>query len=296
MRSIDKQHIEELYKTGLSGRTIAARLGLSKSSVNSYIQTLPKTILYLDIETAPSVAASFQRFNVNLSSSHILEQGGWLLSAAWAWNEGPVEGMVLRPNEARAKNDYRIIDTLYPLLEKAKVTVAHNGDRFDLPSIRTRMLLNNRVSPKKSKQIDTLKMAKQLKFNSNKLESLAIELGLSDVKQDVGGMSTWIDCIQGDKSALERMLSYNKQDVNVLRKVYHKLRSYSNQAVNVALFDNQDNLQCSVCSSIDLCQTDNLHYAGNSAYPELICMDCGSRHRSRVAAYKRNTNTLLVKQ
>ena len=88
-------------------------------------------VLFWDIETSPSVYATFGIWNQNLGKGGLLRQGG-LLSHAWAWNDGQVYSTVLTPEEAIAGDHSRIVHEMWALLDNADVVVSQNGVRFDL--------------------------------------------------------------------------------------------------------------------------------------------------------------------
>ena len=279
-------NILKLHSSGESSRQIARILGLSKSGVNNVINrnkfgSAKAKVLFLDLENAPSIAAAFQRFNVNLSPNHILEEGGWLLSIAWSWmNSKKIEGEALTSAEAVMKNDYRLVSKCWELIEEADIVIAHNGDRFDLPLIKARGAYHGFTALRKIKSVDTLKIAKSMKFESNKLDSLGNYLGVGR-KETHTGITLWIECMEGNKQSLKKMLSYNKQDVQLLMDVYYKIRACDPNPPNMGLFGAMNQPVCKVCGSDHLAPTGNVVKAGSSSYEEVQCLSCGARARTR---------------
>ena len=51
------------------------------------------------------------------------------------------------------------------------------------------------------------------------------------MKQDSGGIQTWIDCDRGDPEALATMEFYNRGDVVTLREIHNKLKGWDNNGV-----------------------------------------------------------------
>ena len=239
-------------------------------------------ILFLDIESSPDIAVTFKRFKANFSQDNIILDGGWLLSIAWAWNNEPVTGLVLTENQAATANDRVLVHLLYNLIEEADIVVAQNGDRFDLPLIKARSVIHGLPAIKRVKTVDTLKIAKSMKFQSNRLDSLGLVLGVGR-KVEHQGIKLWVECMQGNEEALQNMLDYNKQDVELLRDVYHKLKAWDNQAPNAGLYVDSTEAVCRVCGGEDVRATANQVQSGSSLYSEVICNDCGARSRLRVA-------------
>ena len=290
-----KQQIKLLKKSGLSSRYIASELGISKSGINDFLQSDqgPKVLL-LDVETAPSVAVSFQRFNVNLTPDHVMEEGDWMLSASWKWlHERQVKSLVLKPNEAKNKNDYRICEVMYNLFEEADIIVAHNGKRFDVPLIKTRILANSFSAPHSPKIIDTLLIARGLKFSNNKLDSLCHSLDIGR-KMKHHGIRLWIDCMAGDVDSLNTMEEYNRKDVELLEDLYLRIRGYDKTGPNFGQYYDDGYEHCPACGSTDLSETGKNTYTATGTFEELICSDCGHRSsRKQMTNSKGHRSTLL---
>lgn len=292
------------YKNkGKSSRWIAKALGISKTSVNNtynksivLLNKLPNAkYCFIDIETSPDVAVTFKRFKANLSQDNILQEGGVILSIAWKWmHSDTTHGLALTPEEAVTGNDKRLCAVLYALIEVADVVIGHNLDRFDLPVIKSRMVINNMQPLKKVKTIDTLKLARQMRFQSNRLGSLGVALGEGD-KASHSGISTWIGCLAGSQASLDEMLQYNIQDVDLLYAVYNRLAPHTNLPINSAIFTSNTEVICPVCNSKDIHLTGNSVYTSACEYEEYECSNCGSRHRSRTAVNtKEKRKSLLV--
>jgi transposase-like protein len=290
----------KLNHQGLSSRKIAEKLGVSKSSVNTNLKRLSNQsptakYLFLDIETAPDIAVTFKRFKANLNQDNILQDGGTILSISWRWlGEDKAQGVALTPQEALDVNDKRLCAILYGLIEQADVVIGHNIDNFDLPCIKARLVINRFAAPKKVKTIDTLKIARQMRFPSNRLGSLGVILGEGD-KASHSGISTWIGCLAGNQSSLDEMLVYNIEDVDLLYRVYMRLRNHDSRPLNAGLFTLDEKVMCPVCGSHEVEETGNTVYTTVNEFKEYECNDCGSRSRSRTAvSTKQKRKTLLA--
>lgn len=309
-----KAKIESLNNNGLSARKIANQLGLSKSGVSYYLGSIevegytakkavsnakPETkqgpkILLFDLESTPSIAAVFGRFKQNVGLNSVIHEGGWLLSAAWKFlGDSEVSSIVLTPEEATKADDSRIVATLYEMFEKSDWVVAHNGNSFDVPLFRTRLVMHNFPMHKAVKQVDTLQIAKKLKFNSNRLDGLAQQIGLIR-KMENSGMPLWLDCMQGKQDALDTMQEYNKQDVTLLEEVYLKLRSFNTKTPNAAHYHDDDKIRCQVCGSEDVQYTGNSVFTAASEFKEVKCNACGSRGRTRQNGMTSNKRKSLL--
>ena len=284
-KQLVKQMVD-LKQKGLSSRDIASLLGVSKTSVNDNIKLVvdknpTSKYLFLDIETSPDIAVTFKRFKANLNQDNILQDGGIILSISWRWmQESTARGLSLTPQEAIKGDDKRLVAVLYGLIEEADVIIGHNIDNFDLPCIKARMVINKFAALKKVKTIDTLKIARQMRFPSNRLGSLGVILGEGD-KASHSGISTWIGCLAGSQDSLDEMLLYNLEDVDLLYRVYMRLRTHDSRPLNASLFTVIDSSMCPVCGSHDIEETGNTVYTNVSEFKEYECNSCGSRSRNR---------------
>lgn len=284
-----KEKIIELKQQGLSSRKIAKKLGCGKSSVNDYwkkynednpnAEVKKPKILYLDLESAPSVVVAFNRFKVNVSQDAVLREGGWLISYAYKWlGDKEVKGNVLTPDEAINADDSGLCMELWELVEQADAIVYHNGLNFDLPLLKARMIINGLPPIRKIKSVDTLQLVKEFKLNSNKLNSLGKQLGVGK-KLDHEGMNLWIRCMEGDYEALQHMFEYNKVDVELLEEVYNTVKPYSTRHVNLAV-NLGDKIRCNICCSDNVKPTGNLVSTNLSVFEEYSCQ-CGARFKTR---------------
>lgn len=287
---------------GFSSRDIANVLGVGKTTVNNRINKLKSEesksnmrMLFLDVETRPDIAVSFTRFKANMTQDHIIEEGGGLISIAWQFGQhGDLNGMVQTADEAIENDDYELVKTLVDQIEDSDIIVGHNIDQFDLPVIRARAVINGLRPPKLVKTVDTLKIARTMKFQSNKLDSLAQVLGVGE-KHRHSGISMWVGCIRGEESSLEEMLKYNLIDVEILVKVYNKIRSFDPKAPNAGLYNPSEELACRVCGSHNVLPTGSTVKTGVASYTEYVCTDCGARSRDRkIVIPSEHRKSLLV--
>lgn len=283
------KEIISLKEEGLGSRKIAKKLGIGKSSVNNYYKEYlegstsgvkrPK-ILLLDLESAPSVVVAFNRFKVNISQDHVLQEGGWLISYAYKWlGDTSVQGNVLTPGEALEVNDSGLCMELWELIEQADAIIYHNGLNFDLPLLKARMIVNGLPPIRKVKSIDTLQIMKEFKLNSNKLGSLGSQLDLG-AKLSNEGISLWVKCMEGDYESLQEMLRYNKQDIVLLEDLYNHVKMYSTRHPNLAVYYG-DKPRCNICCSDNISKTGNTVSTNLSVFEEIVCNDCGSRFKTR---------------
>ena len=257
---------------GVSGNDYSAWEKEEKHIVNK--AKSPVKTLYFDIETTLAKSYHWGQWQQNLSVKQQIQESH-MLSHAWAWGDGEVFSSVLTPEEVLNQDDERIVYEIWSLLDNCDVVVAHNGKRFDVKKVNGYFLKYGLPKPSSYKVIDTLEIAKKhfnLPFKS--LEYLAKFLNV-ELKQDSGGIQTWIDCDRGDPEALATMEFYNRGDVVTLREIHNKLRGWDNNGVNIALYNDNHDTLCTHCGGDDISViTDKFAYTPNRKYQVYRCNSC----------------------
>jgi predicted RNA-binding Zn-ribbon protein involved in translation (DUF1610 family) len=232
-------------------------------------------ILHLDIETAPARAYVWGLFNQNISINQI-EEPGYTLCWAAKWHQQPN----IYFSSIHHFDKQRMLYSIYELLDEADVVVHYNGRKFDIPKLNQEFLLNNMPRPSPVLQIDLLSTVRRhFKFQSNKLDFVAQQLGMGN-KVEHKGMSLWRDCMAGDDEAWEVMRRYNIRDVELLEKVYDRLRPWISNHPNHGLFITEGEHVCPNCGSHHL-QKRGTYYAKTLTYQRYRCTDCGSWSRAK---------------
>ncbi len=242
-------------------------------------------ILVFDIETAPLKAYVWRLWKQDIYLDQIISEW-FMLTWSAKWLDSPdVMSNKLTPEEAVEENDKRIITNLWALLDEADIVIAHYALKFDVPKAKARFVIHGLPSPSFYHVIDTKQVAlKEFGFSSNKLDALAKYFGF-DTKMDTD-FKLWVDCINGDESALSYMENYNRHDVIILEKVYKKILPYIKGHPNVTLYDEKHPDRCPSCGKGKL-KNEGHYYTSVNKYPVLRCTECGSICRSRKAEEKK---------
>lgn len=281
----------ELKQQGMSGRKIAKALSLPKSTVNDFLKSVsvlgdkPKylnKILILDIETSPMLSYVWGRWNQNVQTEKILQESFILSFAAKFVGEDQVYSYMLSPNEIASEDDSLLLENLMDVLDQASVVVAHNGRKFDMKHIKTRLLLHGFQPPLPYRIEDTLEIARrEFKFSSNKLDDLCKFLGLEGKLQH-SGFNLWRLVMQGDESAIETMRQYNIQDVLILEQVYLKLRAWDSRSVNKGVLNGAVSPSCAKCGSDAVYPVEDKYaFTNASKFHIFRCENCGGISRNR---------------
>lgn len=242
-------------------------------------------VLIFDIETSPMKAYVWRMWKENIHLEQVISD--WFCiawSAKWLYSED-IMGDVLTPEEVKAEDDGRIIRSLWALINEADIVVSHNGNKFDIPRINSRFIINGLAPTKPYFSVDTCQIArKQFGFSSNKLDALAGYFNIPH-KMDTD-FNLWKRCLEGDIEALEYMLDYNKKDVAILEEVYLKLRPWIKNHPNMGNLEGKE-MACSNCGSTNLVpMTGKYYYTSVGKYQLYKCSTCGAISRGRFSVAK----------
>lgn len=275
-------------KMGVNRRTIDRALSaLKRAAVEAgdiaVLDDHPKVLL-LDIETAPCLAYIWRLWE-EVRSHNNIEWDWYILSWSAKWlGSDEIMCKSLRSYKGYkpgSEDDSKLLADMRTLLCEAEYVVTQNGDQFDIKKLNTRMLMNGLNPPTPYRSIDTKKIAKRIfGFTSNSLDYMAhVLLGEKKLKTD---LDLWKDCLRGDSRAWEQMERYNKRDVELLERVYLRLRAWDHLHPNMNLTTANDNMACTVCGSHHVKPTGDVVAVGQAGlYLGYVCNDCHHQMRGR---------------
>lgn len=250
---------------------------LSANPDNYFTETPPK-ILTFDIETTPIIAYSWgPKWEANLIE--VIEESKILsFSAKWLGGEHVTKGWInYKGYRNGLKDDRAIVKDIWELLDKSDIIITQNGIDFDLRTVNSRFIYHGLNPPSPYKVIDTKREAKKyLRLPSNSLDDIGAYFGLGR-KQEHEGFPLWKKCMEGDRKAWKKMLSYNRNDVLLTEKLYLKLRPWLKTHPNISslVFDQT----CPKCGSASL-QSRGYHRTHVALYHSYQCQKCGGWSRS----------------
>jgi uncharacterized protein YprB with RNaseH-like and TPR domain/predicted RNA-binding Zn-ribbon protein involved in translation (DUF1610 family) len=179
-------------------------------------------------------------------------------------------------NSTHKSKPVKMIKEIHKLINEADAVVHYNGTRFDMPTLNKEFLVHDLPPPAPYKQIDLLRtMRSQFRFPSNKLDYVAQRLGLG-AKHETS-FQLWIDCMNNDSKAWKQMEAYNKQDVLLLEKVYHRVLPWIKQHPNRNLFSEGEHV-CPNCGGKHLQRRGTARTVSGS-YQRYQCQSCGTWSR-----------------
>lgn len=194
-----------------------------------------------------------------------------ILSVAYKWLHKPTQILACDTLTER-----QLLLRLHKLLDTAEIVIAHNGDSFDIRKINARFIIHKIKPPSPYRTIDTKKEAKRIAyFDSNALNNLGVDMGEGE-KYKHRGFDMWEGCMAGIKKDWNDMKRYNKRDVDLLERVYLRLRPWIKTHPRVDGIEN-----CPSCGSNKL-HSRGIRCFNKTRYTRLQCQSCGAWSKSRV--------------
>jgi hypothetical protein len=227
--------------------------------------------LFWDIETSPNVVFCWRAgMDNNISHDNILHERK-IICIGYMW-EGDKKASVLRWD--KDQDDKAMLERFLLVANEADELVAHYGDRFDLPWLRTRCLYHGLPPLPKYKTIDTKAWAsKHFYFNSNKLDYIGSFLGFGH-KLDTH-FDLWKKIVlQKCGRSLDYMCKYCGRDVELLAKVYEKLRLHVAAKTHAGVALGNEPWTCSHCGSEDVKKSKTVYSAAGTVKHQMRCNSC----------------------
>lgn len=129
-------------------------------------------------------------------------------------------------DEGRRSDDRGTISQLVDILEEHDVLVAHNGTRFDVPFLRSRMIRWGMKPLRDRPIVDPCQVAFRKLRVRNSLQALRDHLRIKANKTPLD-MAVWMAAIlDGDRAAMDEIVQHCVQDVRVLAEVLGHVKPY----------------------------------------------------------------------
>lgn len=253
----------------------------------------PKILLF-DIENSTLHARAWRTGKQYITSDQIIDD--WFVlgySARWLFSAETMSDFVTA-KEAVQRDDKRIMQSLYKLINECDILISHNGLKHDIPMVKTRFFLHGFKPPLPFMVIDTLKVAwKEFAFSSAKLDYLGkMILRKQKLHTDY---NLWIRCENGDQEALDYMEEYCRVDTELLESIYCEMRPWMHSHPSLPLIMNAQEPACPTCGSFELKEESDYYYTPQNRYIAMRCLSCGAvSHQKKSDISKDQRKILLV--
>lgn len=277
------------YRNGEQAGMTAGHFEIKESSVERMLRAFRQTdnkpafklpkILLLDIETAQITFKGWRSGQQFVHENRITNDPFIICwQAKWLYDSNYI-GSCVTPKEAVDRNDKRILQEVWKLVDEADIIVGHNVEKFDLRTLNAHFAKHDFEPPSLYQTIDTLAHSRKVfKLPSQKQDYLTRFFSLPEkLRTDIW---LWDDCEAGDEKQLKRMFAYCKRDVGGLEELYLKLRPWMKSHPNMVLYGDMTELRCSHCGSEDL-KRNGTYVTMMNKYKAFRCKDCGAPTRGR---------------
>ena len=240
-------------------------------------------VLYLDIETAPTVADVWSLRDTFVSLNQIKVHPRTIgVGYMWAGDKRPK--FISEYHNGHSE----MIEKTRALLDEADAMCGYNSQGFDAKHLNAEFVEAGTTPPSPYKHIDLYKVVKaNFRWPSMKLQYVSTRLGIGS-KVNHAGHSMWSDCLGDDeerkRKAWAMMARYCKQDVALLPLLHERLMPWLGNAFNPALYAPGDETACQKCGGTNL-ERRGVAYTAQRAYPQWRCRDCGGWTRDSKSSW-----------
>lgn len=242
---------------------------------------MQNNVFILDIETFPMELYAWRLGEQYLGTDNIKRD--WSI-AAWSVKRlgEPANSLIYRDTrkEKDPRNDRTILKDLWDVLNEADIVISQNGQAFDEPKIKARMMECNMKPYKPFKHYDTYKELKNIGFTSHKLGYLTDKFCAKYKKlshKRFSGLSLWIGCLQGNLEAWNEMRKYNNYDVLSTEELYLATRGWSKEKATPFFYGNVKR-QCKQCGAFRL-TLQGKDRTAKKVFHSMQCQACGKYQR-----------------
>lgn len=227
--------------------------------------------LFADIETSPNVCLSWRvGRKITLDSDNILTERR-IICIGYKWaGDKDAKSLVWDANQ----DDKAMLEKFIPIANRADEIVAHNGDRFDIPWIKTRAIYHGLPPFPHWKTVDTLQWCRRrLYFNSNRLDYIGKFLGIGGKLKTE--FNLWKDVVLDHSSAaLRTMAEYCRRDVELLEKVWERIEFAGCVKTHAGVLVNSEKWTCAHCASQKVIKSKTLVTARGTVQHQMRCHAC----------------------
>lgn len=240
-------------------------------------------ILYLDIETAPTVADVWSLRDLSVGINQIKVHPRVIgIGYMWAGEKRPKF-----ISEYHQSHD-EMVERARALLDEADAMCGYNSQGFDAKHLNAELVEAGLTPPSPYKHLDLYRVVRaNFRWPSYKLQYVSQRLDLGS-KIATGGHGLWTDCLGDDeerkRKAWNLMRRYCIQDVALLPVLHERLLPWLGNGFNPALYSATDELACQKCGGADL-EARGTAYTAQRAYPQFRCRSCGGWTRDSKSAW-----------
>lgn len=172
---------------------------------------------------------------LDLETTDLNADRGVILCASYESSTDPGKVRTIRQDdpeinpdwECKRSYDRELVKRVNALVREHDVIVAHNGNKFDIPFLRTRALRWRLAPVKDVKLVDPLRIAwNKFRLRSNSLGAISDYLGI-EAKKTPLDLSVWASAmLDGDRRAMNKIVEHCEADIEVLSAVLPHVKQF----------------------------------------------------------------------
>lgn len=231
--------------------------------------------LFFDIETSYMLVKTHYIGRKVFLDHRSIVRPAKIICICWKWeHKKKIESLTWDSKQ----DDKRMIEKFIKIANSADEIVAQNGDRFDLPWIRTRCIYHRIPMFPDYTTIDTLKASRsKFRFASNRLDFVGGYLGIGN--KEKAGEELWDKItLENCQVSLKKMVRYCKRDVILLDGVFKIMNPYLVSKTHYGVMIGKDKRSCPECGSDNVRKMVNRVSAAGVKKSQYQCQGCGKYH------------------
>ena len=184
-------------------------------------------------------------------------------------------------------DDSVLVGIIYEILMDADGIATHNGKRFDMKVLNTRLARWGYPPLDKRPHADTCVVAKRsLTLYSNSLNNVAKFYGCES-KMKHTGWDMWMQMYKRDAPSMKLMSEYCAQDVEVLEQVFLKLRPFMKRAElpDYGIYKDIEGHVCPNCGGTKLAKNGK-RMVKSGMQQNYLCGTCGTASHVKLGKKK----------
>lgn len=262
----------------------------------SALQLAPR-VLVADIETLPIEGYVWQLFDQNVGLEQIKTE--WSIASYAAKWLG--ESKIFYENTGgrgpkKVRDDKKLMQPLWDLLDEADIVVAQNGQKFDIKKINARLIEHGFKPYSPIRIVDTYLVAKKhFGFTSNRLAWMADHLTDTPKSEHkkFPGFELWKEWLADNPAAWVEGKKYNVRDIIATEQVYLKQLPWIKGHPNRAAYSAQKGPTCTNCGSAKL-QYRGYEVTQQSKFRRTQCTNCGKWGRGKQNLIDKDTRAVML--
>lgn len=237
-------------------------------------------ILYLDIETAPTVADVWSLRDLSVGINQIKVQPR-TIGFGYRWSDSKRKSQFVSEYH---NGHAEMVEIARDLLHEADAMCGYNSQGFDAKHLNSEFVMAGLTPPSPYKHIDLYKVVRaNFRLPSYKLQYVLQRLNLGS-KLSHTGHQMWIDCLGDDEErkakAWKLMARYCNQDVDVLPALKEALLPWMGGPFNAGNYAKTAGHHCPSCGS-DNVQSRGVQVTTTLTYDRFQCQSCGRWSRAK---------------